>query len=72
MFAEAPVYLSYPHFLNGDPSLVDAVEGLKPDPEVHSTFFKIQPKLGVTLSAKVSAVCSAPQWVTPRLRCVGY
>lgn len=45
--------MSYPHFLNGDPSLVDAVEGLKPDPEIHGTFFKIQPKLGVTVSAKV-------------------
>ena len=54
LLSEAPVYLSYPHFLNGDPSLVEAVEGLKPDPEVHGTFFKIQPKLGVTLSAKVS------------------
>lgn len=58
---EAPVYLSYPHFLNADPSLVDAVQGLSPDPEVHGTYFKIQPKLGVTLSAKVRV--QANLWV---------
>ncbi|KAE8736895.1 hypothetical protein FOCC_FOCC017649 [Frankliniella occidentalis] len=58
---EAPVYLSYPHFLNGDPSLVEAVEGLKPDEQQHGTYFKIQPKLGVTISAKVRV--QANLWV---------
>ncbi|KAK3926482.1 Scavenger receptor class B member 1 [Frankliniella fusca] len=58
---EAPVYLSYPHFLNGDPSLAEAVEGLKADVAQHGTYFKIQPKLGVTISAKVRV--QANLWV---------
>ncbi|KAK6644994.1 hypothetical protein RUM43_001270 [Polyplax serrata] len=50
---EAPVFLSYPHFLQADPSLLDAVEGLKPDVEKHQTVFKIQNKLGVPLEGLV-------------------
>nr|CAD7410142.1 unnamed protein product [Timema poppensis] len=40
---DAPVYLSFPHFYKADPSLVEAVEGLKPIKEKHETYFKIQP-----------------------------
>lgn len=43
MFSDAPVYLSFPHFYNADPRLLDDVEGLSPDQEKHETFFKIQP-----------------------------
>ncbi|XP_059480406.1 scavenger receptor class B member 1 isoform X1 [Neocloeon triangulifer] len=50
---QAPVYLSYPHFYKADPKLLAAVEGLEPSKEKHGTFFKIQPKLGVTLEASV-------------------
>ncbi|XP_071441535.1 scavenger receptor class B member 1-like [Hetaerina americana] len=50
---EAPVYLSFPHFYQADPKLLEAVEGLKPDQKKHETFFKIQPKLGVPLEAQV-------------------
>lgn len=39
----APVYISNPHFYQTDPSLLKEVEGLEPDPELHGTFFKIQP-----------------------------
>ncbi|CAL7951353.1 unnamed protein product [Xylocopa violacea] len=49
----APVYISFPHFYKADPSLLDAVHGLKPDPDVHRTYFKIQPKLGVPLEGLV-------------------
>ncbi|XP_078035478.1 scavenger receptor class B member debris buster [Augochlora pura] len=49
----APVYLSFPHFYKADPKLLDAVEGLKPNQEVHGTYFKIQSKLGVPLEGKV-------------------
>ncbi|XP_015122216.1 scavenger receptor class B member 1 [Diachasma alloeum] len=49
----APVYLSFPHFYKADPQLLDAVEGLKPVPELHETYFKIQPKLGVPVEGKV-------------------
>lgn len=50
---DAPVLLSFPHFYQADPALLDAVDGLTPDPEKHQTFFKIQPKLGVPLEARV-------------------
>ncbi|XP_014231233.1 scavenger receptor class B member 1 isoform X1 [Trichogramma pretiosum] len=49
----APVYLSFPHFYKADPKLLDAVDGLKPEPELHETYFKIQPKLGVPVEGKV-------------------
>lgn len=48
----APIYISLPHFYNGDQSLLDAVEGLNPNKEKHETFLKIQPRLGVPLEAR--------------------
>lgn len=42
-FTDAPVYLSNPHFYLADPSLLDAVEGLKPNKSIHQSYFKIQP-----------------------------
>ncbi|XP_066149330.1 lysosome membrane protein 2 isoform X1 [Euwallacea fornicatus] len=50
---DAPVYISFPHFLDGDPSLLDGVEGLEPRKEFHGSYFKIQPKLGVPLEGKI-------------------
>nr|XP_023019391.1 scavenger receptor class B member 1 [Leptinotarsa decemlineata] len=50
---DAPVYISYPHFLDADPSLIEHVEGLKPDREKHQSYFKIQPKLGVPVEGKI-------------------
>lgn len=49
----APVYLSYPHFYDADPSLLEKIDGLKPDKEKHETYFMIQPKLGVPLEGWV-------------------
>lgn len=49
----APVYLSFPHFYQADRKLLDAVVGLEPHRELHGTYFKIQPKLGVPLEGKV-------------------
>lgn len=37
------IYISHPHFYQADPRLLDAVEGLEPDKDLHQTFFKIQP-----------------------------
>ncbi|XP_052749124.1 scavenger receptor class B member 1 [Galleria mellonella] len=49
----APVYLSYPHFYDAEPFLLDDFEGLKPDKKKHETYFMIQPKLGVPLEGFV-------------------
>ncbi|KAJ8958438.1 hypothetical protein NQ318_002224 [Aromia moschata] len=40
---DAPVYLSFPHFLDADPKLLEPFEGLRADREKHQSYFKIQP-----------------------------
>ena len=47
----APAFGSGPHFLYGDPSLVQGIEGLQPDSEKHSTFLNIEPLSGVAFQA---------------------
>ena len=39
----APTFLSLPHFLNGDPSLHNAFEGLNPDAKKHASYLDVQP-----------------------------
>jgi hypothetical protein len=48
----APAYLSFPHFYQADPALLDAVEGLKPEKEKHQTYFLIQP-----VSSRMNLIC---------------
>ncbi|XP_028159775.1 protein peste-like [Ostrinia furnacalis] len=45
----SPSFLSLPHFLHGDPELRDMVTGMEPDPEKHSFYFAVEPRLGVPL-----------------------
>ncbi|VEN62054.1 unnamed protein product [Callosobruchus maculatus] len=52
---DAPVYLSYPHFLDADSSLLERFEGLSPNRDIHESYFKIQPKIGVPLEGKIRA-----------------
>ncbi|XP_017892677.1 scavenger receptor class B member 1-like [Ceratina calcarata] len=42
-----PIALSYPHFYKGDPSLLEAVEGLNPAADLHESYAYIQPKSGL-------------------------
>ncbi|KAK3926537.1 Scavenger receptor class B member 1 [Frankliniella fusca] len=49
MCRHAPVVMSFPHFLHGDPSLLHNVEGLRPQSEKHDMFVDIHPNLGLTL-----------------------
>ncbi|KAG7212604.1 hypothetical protein KM043_012897 [Ampulex compressa] len=44
-----PAAVSLPHFLNADPSLLEDVDGLAPDPEKHATQVVLQPTIGVPL-----------------------
>jgi len=48
----SPTMMSWPHFLDADPKLLEAVEGLKPDPEKHQFYIDLQPKLGTSLRAQ--------------------
>lgn len=43
LFEDFPIAVSLPHFYKGDPSLLNEVEGLKPDKEKHETFMVYQP-----------------------------
>lgn len=50
-FFGAPLFISYPHFYNADPSLKQAVTGLKSSPEYES-YIDLHPTLGYTMSGK--------------------
>lgn len=41
-FSGFNIALSYPHFFDGDPALLENVDGLKPLPQ-HETYFDINP-----------------------------
>jgi hypothetical protein len=49
---DAPVVLSWPHFLHANSTFQQSVEGLNPDANKHGFWFDIQPTTGTTLSAK--------------------
>lgn len=51
MIIGAPAFASFPHFYLGDPSLLENIEGLKPDPEKHNSYIDIHPTLGMPLGA---------------------
>ncbi|XP_058812282.1 scavenger receptor class B member 1-like [Topomyia yanbarensis] len=48
-----PVAVSLPHFYKGDPTLVEAVDGLKPDKEKHDAIIIMQPQLGIPMKASI-------------------
>ncbi|XP_037957700.1 protein croquemort isoform X2 [Teleopsis dalmanni] len=45
----APIYASFPHFYLADPSYIDAVSGMNPDPEKHQFMLSVEPFTGVPL-----------------------
>jgi len=49
---DTPIVLSWPHFLHAEAKYQDAVDGLKPDKNIHGFWFDIQQVTGTTLSAK--------------------
>ncbi|XP_014254446.1 scavenger receptor class B member 1-like isoform X2 [Cimex lectularius] len=48
-----PIVLSYPHFYQSDKSVQDAVEGIHPNKDLHSTYFVINEDSGLPLSLSV-------------------
>ena len=55
---EVPVFGSKPHFLDGSPSLREAVTGLNPDPSrnrsAYDTVLDVQPVIGANLQFRIS------------------
>lgn len=45
-----PVFMSAPHFYQGDKSLSDAIIGLHPEKSKHATFVSVEPTTGMTFS----------------------
>lgn len=43
----APIYASFPHFYLSDKSYLNAVDGLKPDPEKHKFILSVEPFTGI-------------------------
>ncbi|XP_046615004.1 scavenger receptor class B member 1 [Neodiprion virginianus] len=48
-YYNVPAAMSMPHFYKADPSLLEAVDGLKPDEERHDTRIILQPTVGIPL-----------------------
>ncbi|XP_014254400.1 scavenger receptor class B member 1-like [Cimex lectularius] len=48
---DAPLVISYPHFLYGDPELINHIDGLHPIKEKHEFYVDIHATLGLTLSS---------------------
>jgi hypothetical protein len=44
-----PIGVSYPHFYQADPALVEAVDGSYPDKEKHESHFYVEPVSSTTL-----------------------
>lgn len=44
-----PAAMSLPHFLDADPSLLEGVDGLNPDPEKHVAQIILQPTIGIPI-----------------------
>uniref|UniRef100_A0A8C6U741 Scavenger receptor class B member 1 n=1 Tax=Neogobius melanostomus TaxID=47308 RepID=A0A8C6U741_9GOBI len=49
----SPVFISHPHFFNGDPVLRDFVQGLAPTEREHGLFIDIHPQTGVPLNVSI-------------------
>ena len=56
--ASNPVYMSWPHFLHGDPALrtsIDFIGGLEePQADLHAFILDVQPDWGITLRARAA------------------
>jgi len=55
-----PVLMSTPHFLDGDETLVEAIDGIQPVRESHQTFLHVEPLSGMPLQAHKRIQISLP------------
>ena len=50
---ELPLYGSKPHFLDGDRSLMEGVEGLHPSRDEHDSHIDVEPNIGANVDSSV-------------------
>lgn len=48
----APIFISLPHLLYGDDRLLNRIEGIYPDKNLHQTLFEVEPHTGLVLRAE--------------------
>ncbi|XP_053542952.1 scavenger receptor class B member 1 isoform X2 [Ictalurus punctatus] len=49
----SPVFISHPHFYNGDPALLQTVNGLSPSEHDHGLFIDIHPDTGIPMNVSI-------------------
>jgi lysosome membrane protein 2 len=54
-----PVFGSKPHFLDGDPDLLEKVDGLRPDRELHESYLDVQPSIGTNVQVGIKLQVNA-------------
>ena len=54
-----PVFGSKPHFLDGDPVLLEKVNGLSPDRQLHESFVDIEPTTGANVQVNIQIQLNA-------------
>lgn len=64
----SPVMLSWPHFHNADPKYLNAVDGLKPDPDKHAMFMDITPRTGIPIGAEARLQINVQITRTPEIK----
>ena len=52
-YGDVSGFISQPHFLNADPSFVDAFVGLKPNASLHDFFLHFEPTSGVPIEGNI-------------------
>ena len=62
--------MSTPHFLDGDPKLAEAIDGISPVREDHKTILNLEPHTGMPLQAHKRIQISVPLRQDPALTCL--
>jgi len=66
----APVIMSTPHFLDADPALALAIDGIKPVKEKHVTYLNLEPMTGMPLQAHKRIQISVPLRPSTHFTCM--
>ena len=54
-----PVFGSKPHFLDGDPALLEKVDGLRPNRDLHESYLDVQPSIGANVQVGIKLQVNA-------------
>jgi len=66
----APVIISLPHFLNAQKDMIESIDGLSPNADLHTTYLNIEPMTGVALDAHKRIQVNVPMQPNQYLDCL--